>query len=68
MQEGERFGFRIETARTYMEIGKRLLEGKSRFKKDGDTKAKKYLEKARTVFQEIKLHRDIDELDKIVAL
>jgi hypothetical protein len=67
IQEGERFGFRIETARTYMEIGKRLLEGKSRFKKDSDTMAKNYLEKARTVFQEMKLRRDIDELDKIVA-
>ena len=67
IQEGERFGFRIETARTYMEIGKRLLEGKSRFKKDSDTMAKNYLEKARIVFQEMKLHRDIDELDKIVA-
>jgi hypothetical protein len=63
IQEGERFGFRIETARTYMEIGKRLLEGKSRFKKDSDTMAKNYLEKARIVFQEMKLHRDIDELD-----
>jgi len=66
-REGERFGFRIETARTDMEIGKRLLEGKSRLQKDGDSRAQAYLARARTVFQEMRLYRDIDELDKIVT-
>ncbi len=66
-REAERFGFRIEAARTHMEIGKRLLEGKSGLKKDGDRKPEEYLQKARIVFQEMKLHWDLDELDKIGA-
>ena len=67
MREADRFGFRIEAARTYMEIGKHLNEDKSRFKKDSETKAEEYLAKARIVFQEMKLQWDLDELDKIVA-
>ena len=66
-REGERFGFRIEAARTDMEIGKRLLEDSSRLKKDGDSQAQAYLEKARLVFQELNLLWDLDELDKITA-
>jgi hypothetical protein len=66
-REGERFGFRIEAARTYMEIGKRLLEDRTRFQKEGAAKAQEYLAKARLVFAEMKLEWDLDKLDKIVV-
>ena len=65
--ESQRFGSRIEAARTEMEIGKHLAEDKGRFRKDGETIAEKYLASARIAFQEMKLQWDIDELDEIVA-
>ena len=65
--ESRRFGFRIEAARTEMEIGKHLAEDKGRFRKDGEKIIEEYLTKARIAFQEMKLEWDIDELDKIVA-
>jgi hypothetical protein len=67
MRAAEHFGFRIEAARTRMEIGYRLLQSKSRSKKDGAAGAEKYLKEAGIVFQEMKLQWDKDELDKIVA-
>ena len=65
--ESQRFGSRIEAARTEMEIGKHLAEDKGRFRKDGEIIAEKYLASARIAFQEMKLQWDIDELDEIVA-
>ena len=67
IKEGERLGERIELARTYMEIGKRLFEEKSRFHELSGIKAEEYLEKARTLFEEMDLQWDLDELDKIIA-
>jgi tetratricopeptide (TPR) repeat protein len=67
IKEGERLGERVELARTYMEIGKRLLEEKSRFHELNGIKAEDYLEKARTLFEEMDLQWDLDELDKIIA-
>jgi len=67
IKEGEGLGARVELARTYMEIGKRLLEEKSRFHELSGIKAEEYLEKARTLFEEMELQWDLDELDKIIA-
>jgi class 3 adenylate cyclase/tetratricopeptide (TPR) repeat protein len=64
--ESRRFGFRIEAARTEMEIGKHLAEDKGRFRKNGEKITEEYLTKARIVFEEMKLEWDIDELDKII--
>ena len=67
LQEAERLGARPDLARTYMEIGKRLLEEKSKYKELNGISAEEYLEKARTMFQEMDLQWDLDELDKIMA-
>jgi class 3 adenylate cyclase/tetratricopeptide (TPR) repeat protein len=67
IDEGERLGTRPEVARTYMEIGKRFLEAKSKYKELDGISAEEYLEKARTMFTEMDLQWDLDELDKIVA-
>ena len=48
-----------------MEIGKRFLEEKSKYKELKGISAKEYLEKARVMSQEMDLEWDLDELDKI---
>ncbi len=50
-----------------MEIGKRFLEEKSKFKELNGISATEYMKKARTMFQEMDLQWDLDELDKIAA-
>jgi tetratricopeptide (TPR) repeat protein len=65
VEEGERLGARPDLARTYMEVGKRFLEEKSKYKDLNGINAKGYLEKARTMFQEMDLQWDLDELEKI---
>jgi class 3 adenylate cyclase len=67
IEEGQRLGARVELARTYMEVGKRLLEENSRFRELNEVKAEEYLEKARTLFEAMDLQWDLDELDKIEA-
>ena len=44
-----------------------MLEEKSKYKELNGIKAEEYLEKARTMFQEMDLQWDLDELDKIVV-
>lgn len=65
IEEGERLGARPDLARTYMEIGKRFLEEKSKYKELNGIRAKEYLKKARAMFQEMDLQWDLDELEKI---
>lgn len=68
MRKGDQLGAWPEYARTCMEIGKRLLEGDKRTDKPHRwviTQAKKYLEKARELFQEMELHQDLQELNRL---
>ena len=65
IDEGEQLGARIELSRTYFEIGRRLLEPKSKFKKLKGVKAEEYLKKARSMFKEMDLRWDLDEIDKL---
>jgi tetratricopeptide (TPR) repeat protein len=67
INEGERLGQSPDLARTYMEVGKRFLEENSKNKELNGINAKEYLEKARTMFKEMDLQWDLDELDKIAA-
>jgi class 3 adenylate cyclase/tetratricopeptide (TPR) repeat protein len=67
MAEGERLGDRVELARTHMEIGKRLLEKKSRLHGLDGVEPEAYLEKARIPFEQMGLDWDLDELDKMRA-
>jgi hypothetical protein len=66
IEEGKRLGARSDLARTYMEIGKRFLEKKSKYKELGGISAKEYLKKARTMFKEMDLQWDLDELKKVI--
>ena len=67
IKEGKRLRARPDLARTYMEIGKRFKEEKSRYKELDGISAEGYLEKARGMFQEMDLQWDLDELDKIAV-
>ena len=65
IQEGQRLNYRVELSRTYYEVGKRLLEPKSKYKELDRIKAEEYLEKARVMFVEMDLQWDLDELEKL---
>jgi class 3 adenylate cyclase/tetratricopeptide (TPR) repeat protein len=63
--EGTRLNDCLELSRTYYEVGKHLLEPKSKHKKLDGIKAEEYLEKARVMFEEMDLQWDLDELEKL---
>jgi tetratricopeptide (TPR) repeat protein len=65
IEEGGRLDARLELSRSYFEIGKRLLEPGSKYKKLSGIKAEEYLEKARALFEEMDLQWDLDELDRV---
>lgn len=65
IEEGNHLGARTDLSRTYMELGRRLLEPKSKFKEFNGFKAEQYLEKAKTMFKEMDLQWDLDELAKL---
>ena len=65
IEAGESLGARLELSRTYHEIGKRLLEPKSKYKALNGITAIAYLEKAKVLFEEMDLQWDLDELNKI---
>jgi len=50
-----------------MEVGRSLLDPKCNYKEWNGMSAQEYLNKARTMFQEMDLQYDLDELDKIAA-
>ena len=59
---GEKLGNLPELARTYVVVGERLLEKKSRCHELKGIKAGAYLEKARTLFEERDLQWDLEGL------
>jgi len=65
ISEGQRMNYRLELSRVYYEVGKRLLEPKSKYKELDGIKADEYLEKARVMFEEMDLQWDLDELEKL---
>ena len=67
IQKGEALGARPDLSRTYFEVGKRLLEDGSRYKQLNGITAQEYLEKARGLFEEMDLQRDLKELERVVS-
>jgi class 3 adenylate cyclase/tetratricopeptide (TPR) repeat protein len=68
IQEGERLGARPDLSRTYFEVGKRLLESQSKHKELNGIDPKGYLEKAETLFREMNLERDLEDLGRLKAI
>jgi class 3 adenylate cyclase/tetratricopeptide (TPR) repeat protein len=61
----ERFGANVQLAKTYMEIGQRLSEKTSRFRKLNSISAEEYLEKAKSLFEKFGLESEFEKLDKL---
>jgi hypothetical protein len=67
VKEGERLGGRPQLARLYFEVGRCLLEENGRYMKLDGFKGEEYLEKARVLFEEMKMESCLEELDRVVA-
>jgi tetratricopeptide (TPR) repeat protein len=65
IQEGERLGSRLELSRSYFEVGKRLINSKSKDKKLNGITGEEYLEKAQVLFEEMGLNWDLKQLKKV---
>jgi tetratricopeptide (TPR) repeat protein len=68
IRTGEQLKTRLELARTYIEVGKRLLEPKSKYREWKGVSAEGYLEKARALFEELEQWEpewDLEQLEKI---
>lgn len=63
--ESDRLGARPDLARTRMEIGKRFLEDKSKYKELDGIRVEGHLEKARELFLAMDLQWDLDALEKV---
>jgi hypothetical protein len=63
VQEAKHFGSKVQLAKTYKEIGKRLFS-ETRIKLNG-LQAEQYLEKAGVLFEEMGLLREQEDIDKI---
>ena len=67
IQEGERLGALPELSRTYMEVGKCLQKSQSKIKELNGINASEYLNKAETLFREMDLQWDLEQLEQIRA-
>jgi len=65
IREAEHLGARLELSRTYMEVGKRLLDNKSKTNRFNGMDAETYLNKAGELFAELDLQWDIEKLEQI---
>ena len=67
VKTGESFKMKPELARTYFVIGKRLSESNSPYKELNSISAAEYLHKARTMFEEMDLQWDLEQLENLIA-
>ena len=65
IKTGEQLGAKLELSRTYFEVGKYLASPQSKYKQLNGTTAEEYLDKAKTMFEEMDLAWDLNELDKL---
>ena len=67
IETGEAFNMKPELSRTYFEIGKRLSEPNSPYRELNGINAAEYLHKAKTMFEEMDLQWDLEQLEHVVA-
>lgn len=65
IRTGEHLGARSELARTYMEVGKRLLEPKSKTRELNGICAQGYFDKAQALFEKMELEWDLEQLENV---
>jgi class 3 adenylate cyclase/tetratricopeptide (TPR) repeat protein len=66
IEAGERLKFRPDLSRTYFEIGKRLSEPNIPYKELNGITAAEYLNKAKTMFEEMNLKWDLEQLEGLM--
>jgi class 3 adenylate cyclase/tetratricopeptide (TPR) repeat protein len=66
IEEGKRLGARLEISRAYFEVGKSLLETKSKHSRLNGFGAEEYLQNAKSLFEEMDLQWDLDELNRLL--
>ena len=66
VQVGERVGARPQLARVYFEVGRCLVQEKGNHMKLDGLKGEAYLEKARALFEEMKMKSCLEEIDRLV--
>ena len=62
LEEGRRLGARPDLARTYMEVGKRLMQPDSRYRELNGIIATEYLDDAEELFRVMDLRWDLEQL------
>jgi len=64
IKTGEKLKAKTELGRTYLEVGKRLLENKSRIHRFNGVEPLEYLEKSKAIFENMGLNHDLEEFEK----
>lgn len=64
METGQRLGAALELARTFHEVGRRLMEKKSKFNQCHGMTPPEFLEKARALFENMELEQDLQLMEK----
>jgi len=67
IKKGEELGARPELSRAYFKVGKALTAPQCKYKEWNCMTARQYLTKARSMFQDMGLQYDLDELDKAIT-
>jgi len=67
LSEGERLGARPQVARTYAEMGTRLCGIRGESSGPDASRAKEPLEKAKTMFRNLGLHQDLEDLNSMIS-
>jgi class 3 adenylate cyclase/tetratricopeptide (TPR) repeat protein len=66
IETGEAFNMKPELSRTYFEIGRRLSEPHSPYRELNGISASEYLSKAKTMFEEMDLQWDLEQLEHVI--
>ena len=65
VKESKRLGARPDLYRTYMEVGKRLLEPHSTYSQMNGISAREYLDEAEKQFRAMDLQLDLEQLERV---
>ena len=65
IQEGERLGARLELARTYFQIGRRLLQSGGRKPSLKGIEAEEYLKRSKSMFEHMNLKWDLEHFERL---
>ncbi|MDM8536520.1 hypothetical protein QUF70_07200, partial [Desulfobacterales bacterium HSG17] len=67
IKTGEQLGAKIELSRTYFEVGKNLAAPHSKYKELDGIKSREYIDQAKSMFEEMDLAWDLNELEKSIS-